>query len=732
MASSRRGALQILSKKSLSLYTVAFAVIPQAMSAPAAMPSSQNFTLQVPDGTTNHGDPRLLCTRSKWSDVATFFLANFVAHAATVKSDPGQPMLGWILSMLLALIFPTAGVFRGLDAIRRSAIIGGSPLQKARKAGALCEVVRVQGWEPRSGPGDVVQRVQFKRTRDARNLATLKNLLEARKRWVATKLPWLKSIDIRLDGDEHIFQNIKNRREAGKRWVASRLLWLERINIQKVETLVEARKLSVAVNPAFPKWVGLIDRLDRDAPGVKKMLHNEGILVRLCFYAGIGPNIWRSRKPDSLELSDLPQGMQSLDASENQTTQPRVTFYPKICIEGLGECEVFKPSHQILHLDGRKIHGIRCLPPGYELSTVHSQSAVLELNGEVSGQHTTPSDTSTPNESSSPVETDISWSYNLSKGPIALFQALYASATLYETRGDQIERYGYTAFGLTVAPYLVMSIINLIGTVLTPDYSTIFMVESEIMEEARQRHGASFRGAVGKSKFQRPITQSFNALFKIDDQDRIVMQVRDGSENSEESPQMSMHQGDSRDEFCTVILPACHDASRVRDLFYSPYGKDAVTKETLAFLSMAVGLVSVAINGVLSHFKPGESTHNQRVWIMTWLAFGILIGSVEPSYKVRLRGRDLRPSYVRALLLCCYCAPAIGGFVVVGQMLMSYGRWVRIGDEPFQICYLSSFREHIRMSRFAQVQFNRLQSLVRTRRMVGNPDIIMIYILGGG
>ncbi len=49
--------------------------------------------------------------------------------------------------MLLALGLPTSGVLRGLDALRRHAIIGGSPLQKARKAGALCEVVRTKDWE---------------------------------------------------------------------------------------------------------------------------------------------------------------------------------------------------------------------------------------------------------------------------------------------------------------------------------------------------------------------------------------------------------------------------------------------------------------------------------------------------------------------------------------------------------------------------------------------------------
>ena len=100
-------------------------------------------------------------------------------------------MLRGALSMLLALILPTSGVIRGLDAIRRHAIIGGSPLQKAKKAGAVCEVVRTKDWKPQPGPGDVVQQVQFKHTRDEHNLARIKTILESKKRWVATKLSWL-------------------------------------------------------------------------------------------------------------------------------------------------------------------------------------------------------------------------------------------------------------------------------------------------------------------------------------------------------------------------------------------------------------------------------------------------------------------------------------------------------------------------------------------------------------
>ena len=233
------------------------------------------------------------------------------------------------------------------------------------------------------------------------------------------------------------------------------------------------------------------------------------------FFAAIFFNTRLSRKLDSLEMLDLSSGLK-------QTTPPRFISSRKNRVEGLLGRESFTPSYKMLDLHGRNIHGLCRLPSGYELAIVHSETAVLELNDDKNSESQTRSNSLTSTESDSLVNSNISWSYSFTKGLIAIFQALYACATLYETRGDQIERYGYAAFGLTVAPYLVMSIINLLGTVLTPDYSTVFMVESEIMEEAKQHEGALFEGAVGKLVSNRPSTRSFNATFKVDDHDQTV------------------------------------------------------------------------------------------------------------------------------------------------------------------------------------------------------------------
>ena len=106
----------------------------------------------------------------------------------------------------------------------------------------------------------------------------------------------------------------------------------------------------------------------------------------------------------------------------------------------------------------------------------------------------------------------------------AVFQTVYASATLDQVRADQIQRYGYAAFGSTVAPYLVMSLVNLASTMLTPDYSTMYLVSSGTMEEAQWRKGSRFEGVVGTIGRNRTSNESFEKV-KIDvkDDSRIFM-----------------------------------------------------------------------------------------------------------------------------------------------------------------------------------------------------------------
>lgn len=91
----------------------------------------------------------------------------------------------------------------------------------------------------------------------------------------------------------------------------------------------------------------------------------------------------------------------------------------------------------------------------------------------------------------------ISSSYSFVKAMISLVQIIYAFATLYRTRGNQLKQYGYAAYGLTMIPHIIMSVFNLAGNMMTHDFPTIYMVRSSTMTRAEgSSRGGNFGGVV--------------------------------------------------------------------------------------------------------------------------------------------------------------------------------------------------------------------------------------------
>ena len=109
----------------------------------------ENFTISVPNGTTNHGNPNLICTPVQWQDTFIFFFVNYFAHAFTVKQLPGEEIYPYSVAIIAALLYPYSGLPRGIESIIRRAIFyRSSELETACRAGALCIVVRSQDWTP--------------------------------------------------------------------------------------------------------------------------------------------------------------------------------------------------------------------------------------------------------------------------------------------------------------------------------------------------------------------------------------------------------------------------------------------------------------------------------------------------------------------------------------------------------------------------------------------------------
>ena len=226
----------------------------------------------------------------------------------------------------------------------------------------------------------------------------------------------------------------------------------------------------------------------------------------------------------------------------------------------------------------------------------------------------------------------ISSNYNVVTILIAMAQLAFAVSTLYRSRGDQTTQYGYAAFGLTVTQYAMMSLLNLLGNLLCPQYPALYLVGSQAMTEAEQipNGHAVFEGIVGTLS-----------------EDNIQ-----ASEANRRNPQ---------------ALPKPSPLNFIRQL----------PKRALMLpLVWLPTPVSVAITYWLSRFRKGSSTIDQRASTMAWLAVGSwvsalggkdVLGGDVPKRKIYL-------GYIWRLLFSVVgSAPSIAGFITVAQMLKQYG-----------------------------------------------------------
>lgn len=74
---------------------------------------------------------------------------------------------------------------------------------------------------------------------------------------------------------------------------------------------------------------------------------------------------------------------------------------------------------------------------------------------------------------------DVAYNYNLVKIMAAIAQILYGVFQLYQTSGPQIKKFGYAAYQLTIIPYTIMSVINLIASLCEPEFPAVFLVRRD-------------------------------------------------------------------------------------------------------------------------------------------------------------------------------------------------------------------------------------------------------------
>jgi hypothetical protein len=286
-----------------------------------------------------------------------------------------------------------------------------------------------------------------------------------------------------------------------------------------------------------------------------------------------------------------------------------------------------------------KVHGESWLDEDYYLAIV-PPTASLELAFDDGKENTLVSERELVHR-----EALLASSQNLLKLLIGLIQAIWATTTVYRAGGDQIQQYGYAAFGLTVAPYAFMSIFNTLANMLTPDYPSMFLIRTPELEEAEKLKKGFFKGV-------------------------ICVKLKDAN-TAEDIPRSWIG----------------HILASLDNFFFSlgstSMGSPLAPSDVILVLGLSFSLIPLAIVGGISGFQQGNSSQIERGFTMSWLvigiAIGVMVGPDDPTERVAVLLNAMRfASLYKTIIVfiaiaITYGVPATGGMVMVAKMIHDFG-----------------------------------------------------------
>ena len=557
----------------------------------------------------------IVCTPTYWYDVVWFYFANYLLHALSVRSLPGENLFSSIVFKLSCLLIPYTGLRRGLCLIARAANLTHDDLQAAARANALCMVVRAADWKPEDG--EVTHGCRFEKTEGSSRSSRSENV---KKEAHQKELP-LTSVNI---------EEAATSSTTSTRGDTPGALTFNITN-------------SYTPPPAF----GVLDRIYR-------------IFVQTHRFANHTPSKGLRLDPD--------------------------------CV---------------------KVHGFCKLSPGYALSYVPEDMKVCPRYVN-EGHPNVRSAIRTRNLAALMTalwsDTKVATSHSAPRILFSLMQTISGGFSLYRAQGSQIERYGFAAFGLTVLPYMIVSVFNFIGSLLTNEYEMMYMVHSSIMEEMIKRGGA-VDGVVGTladceepesaaaSSQERVLPEGASLQFQLDGDS---IRYRDLSQTSAYSdalaltplstPKRSVTDIVIRERrwwkrFChwyrvkrkglikpevppgttVIFIPAHHSFTRVPMPSYEPF----IRVLTVALLIGAVAVPYITIY-LLSGFRKAQSTNSQRTFVLNWLICGQLMGYAVGSVEKLSGRRELLKGFL--IIFVSYGSYCLSGFVTVAQQMLEMGK----------------------------------------------------------
>ncbi|MCJ1343300.1 hypothetical protein MMC31_001493 [Peltigera leucophlebia] len=572
----------------------------------------------------NHEDPKVHCEPTNWYDICWFIFANYILHALSVRSLPGENSYSSFVIKIGSLFIPFTGLRRGLCLIIRAATAADNDLQAAARARALCMVIRKPDWRPCAG--DVIEGCE---------------------------------LDVHEDVADNLGVNI---------------------NTDSKNCNADNRKVD-----------------------------NRGSSNEIADV--------RDEKGLTLQLKD-------------PYTDPLRHGSMELMIKWLIETPHFRcwsPSASIVDHESFKIHGRCQLAEGYALSYVPGDMKVHARIPSSSGNAST--------ETSA--QTRLACVHDFPRILFSLTQTISGAYALYKARGSQIERYGYAAFGLTVIPYIVISIINFIGSLLSSEYETIFLVHSSIMDEMIARGGFS-DGTVGsvcervEDETHTPLldreanidsrgsalkfegsedllrcVNSSNHSFKIEPLSEkstpkrwcfrwksryhglvqypvlarnptITTKDTTLSQATSPKPKAAKQRRRRLWPWRKPSAPANDKVSTISIPSHPPFTRLPPVRHQTSLNLLAIILFIMAnatpylVIGLLSGFKPNKSTSLQRNFTLTWLICGQSQG-YGLGESVEQQTRKKAALWGILIIFVCYGAYSVCGFFVVAQEMLEFG-----------------------------------------------------------
>ncbi|RFU26857.1 hypothetical protein B7463_g9482, partial [Scytalidium lignicola] len=359
----------------------------------------------------------------------------------------------------------------------------------------------------------------------------------------------------------------------------------------------------------------------------------------------------------------------------------------------------FRPmplQNQVINPKDVEVHGLCKLPPGYTLCIVPPHMDVRPRGD---------------------IHEKIGLSSNFSALQVlwSIAQTIIGCYTLWSARGSQLNQYGYAAFGLTVIPYIIASIVNLLGGLVTRDYNFVYLVHSEIMDEAIAR-GALIDGAVGTISPQSDRNEdtlpndergavgdvTFKFVSYLDHEGTFICERKEKdtpTTPSSDSPATILTISPPKDPFAHISPRTRKLQRRWHELFRTdpqkkkckeptyghtitipshgqfqrlpPYKFERIFKLMTIFLLITTILAPYLLIYGMTGYKVQKATPTQTNFTTNWLAVGQSYGLSVTEFERHPR----KKTWVILLLivLVCYSWAAIGGIVVVTQEMLEFG-----------------------------------------------------------